>query len=233
RRTGLLFALVLAACQSSPKSSGNNDRIKPGESVESPPPTGPPADPVMPADDPIHDAILNTMSDSQPTVQRAVDYLLEHPEQSQPALMRAWRAHEGRPGWVLYLLGQIGDPESVPLLQDALIASIYTVRFEAAMALAAHPDPSAYAALLATLAHDDPAVKSAAAMGLGRRGDVRACPSLDQLKDDPEMQVRHAVIESLSELGCLDDEQLAKLRHTEQDPLVRELIDRLLAGEPR
>ncbi len=189
-------------------------------------------DPAMSThEDLIHDAILATASDNPETAERAAAYLLDRPQQSQPALLKAMQDMEGNPAWVADLLGKIGHPESVPLLQNKLAVGVHNLRFAAAMALAEHPHATAFDALISSLDSEIAKVCGMAAVGLGRRGDKAACPALLPHLRHPDVNARHPVIEAMWYLGCLNPEDLATIRAGDTNPLVRELIDGLLASQ--
>jgi HEAT repeat protein len=64
----------------------------------------------------------------------------------------------------------------------------------------ADPDTSR---LIDELGHPEPAVRKAAAVALGERGDLHAIPALSALLNDSDCPVRLAAVEALGRIGGL------------------------------
>jgi HEAT repeat protein len=159
----------------------------------------------------------------------AVRYLLAHPEAAHPLLLELLRSHRAtNPYAVLEALPRFGLPESVPVLNDVLESGPENLSGAAADALARHPLPAAYEALVRALRHPVNAVVVAAAAGLMTRGDTAACPALREVVGHADPVVRYHAVQAAGRLGCLDRDTLAALARRDRDQDVRELARRLM-----
>jgi HEAT repeat protein len=98
------------------------------------------------------------------------------------------------------LLGEIGDPSTVPPLLTALNDSDPFLRRAAANALGHMGRTETVGPLISTLKDPDPKVRGAAANSLGMLADHRAVQSLIQLLRDGRWEVR---VEATEALGLL------------------------------
>ncbi|MCS6963800.1 MAG: HEAT repeat domain-containing protein, partial [Thermoflexus sp.] len=126
-------------------------------------------------------------------------------------------------------LGELGDPQALPVLFRAQNDDDPRVREAAAEALGKLCNPRAVPMLLQALQEDDdPGVRRAAAEALGELGDPQAVPSLLQALQDVDPGMRRAAAEALGKLG--DPQALPPLLQAlqDEDPMVRQAAARAL-----
>jgi HEAT repeat protein len=160
-------------------------------------------------------------------------WLIAHPDLARAPVAAIVR-EEGNGGVVraraLAVLGEIGDPGDVPLLDDALRDGGEVGAWDAAKALAAHRSSEAFEALVATSGAIDDHVAAAATAALGWRRDQRARPTLEALLDHASADVRYQAVGSLIDLGAKPSRTaLRARRRVEQDRDVRAAIRKALA----
>jgi len=158
---------------------------------------------------------------------RALTWLLEHADESRPALVELVRAAAPSAATraALHVLGRMGHEPDVALLADVLARGDRSLTWDAAQALALHGAPAAMTALLENLRHADIDVGGAAAVALGVRGDERARPDLEALLDHPSETVRYRAVHALKRLGARPSAaRLAARYATEPSEQVRRLI---------
>ena len=97
-------------------------------------------------------------------------------------------------------LEQIGDPQAVPLLIQALGDSDWLVRNAAAEALGRIGDPQAIPALMQALGDSEWGVREAAVEALGQIGTPQAIPALMQALGDSEKWMRAVAAKALGKL---------------------------------
>jgi HEAT repeat protein len=99
-------------------------------------------------------------------------------------------------------LGKLTDSAVVPvLIEEALKDRDSSVRWRAAQALARQGDPRAIEPLIEALRDEVPAVREQVVRALGVLEAKRAVPHLRQLIHDPDMDVSHAAVEALEQIG--------------------------------
>ncbi|NBC16138.1 MAG: DUF4097 family beta strand repeat protein [Bacteroidetes bacterium] len=102
-----------------------------------------------------------------------------------------------------WALGEIGAPEGLPALTDALDDAQPTVRAKAAWAMGEVRDVAAGPALADAVRHDpDATVRTMAVWALGELGDERAVPVLRTALDDTDRTVRDKARWALHEIGA-------------------------------
>jgi HEAT repeat protein len=88
------------------------------------------------------------------------------------------------------VLGRLGDPKAVPLLEGALSDKDAETRLYALWALALVGDPKSAPKVRPLLESEDPGVRKTAAFAAGRMEDGEAVPALKRLLADPVTDVR-------------------------------------------
>ncbi len=92
--------------------------------------------------------------------------------------------------YLTLVLGRLGDPKAVPLLEGALSDKDPETRLYALWALALVGDPSSAPKVRPLLDSEDPGVRKTAAFAAGRMEDGDAIPALRRLLADPVTDVR-------------------------------------------
>jgi HEAT repeat protein len=92
--------------------------------------------------------------------------------------------------YLTLVLGRIGDPKSVPLLEGALGDKDAETRLYALWALALVGDPKSAPKVRPLLESEDPGVRKTAAFAAGRMEDGDAIPQLRRLLSDAVLDVR-------------------------------------------
>lgn len=127
--------------------------------------------------------------DSEPGVKAEVRRLFKETDDEE---MRRYLA---------LVLGYTQDPQSVPLLVDALDDQDSQIRIYALWALGAMGDERAEEPLVAALADPDPGIRKTAAYALGELGRRERAADLEPLLADPVADVRWNAALSLARLG--------------------------------
>jgi HEAT repeat protein len=127
--------------------------------------------------------------DAEPGVKAEVRRLFKEAEDEE---MRRYLA---------LVLGYTQDPQSVPLLVDALDDEDSQIRIYALWALGALGDERAEEPLVASLADPDPGIRKTAAYALGELGHRERAGALEPLLGDPIADVRWNAALSLARLG--------------------------------
>ena len=153
--------------------------------------------------------------------ERAAQWLLEHAEHSHPALLGAIAAGRAGPG-AIALLGAFARADSIGLLSK-LLTDGGPHAWEAAQALALHPQPAAAEALRLALGDPATTVAIAAADALAARGDAGECGALVAQLSALDPALRYHVVQAAARLGCLPAELLAQLARSDRDADVRTL----------
>jgi HEAT repeat protein len=109
----------------------------------------------------------------------------------------ALRAYEGAGNddprvrrYLTLVLGRLGDPGAVPLLEEALNDKDPETRLYALWSLALIGNPSSAPRIRPLLESEDPGVRKTAAYALGRMEDGEAVPALRKLLSDSATDVR-------------------------------------------
>jgi len=90
-------------------------------------------------------------------------------------------------------LGHLRKSASIPVILKHLNHPDHVVRLSAAMALGSFPDDElAISGLLALTGDEDAGVREEAAVGLGKRRDIRLLPVLRGMLDAPDLKLRVA-----------------------------------------
>jgi len=92
--------------------------------------------------------------------------------------------------YLTLVLGRLGDPKAVPLLEGALDDADPETRLYALWALALIGDPTSAPKVRPLLESGDPGVRKTAAFAAGRMEDGEAIPALRRLLEDPVTDVR-------------------------------------------
>lgn len=131
--------------------------------------------------------------------------------------------------WAIRILGDIGDPADVVLLEKVLTTFKYEgLRWTAAQALGKIQSPEATTALITATKHPDPVTAGSAADGLGmRKNDAAARARLEELLDHSSEDVRYHAVNALAEIGG-SKAALQKRKRIEKDAEVRQAIAKAL-----
>lgn len=92
--------------------------------------------------------------------------------------------------YLTLVLGRLGDPRAVPLLESALTDKDAETRLYALWALALIGNPSSAPKVRPLLESEDAGVRKTAAYAVGRMEDGDAIPALKKLLEDPVLDVR-------------------------------------------
>jgi len=92
--------------------------------------------------------------------------------------------------YLTLVLGRLGDPRAVPLLETALADKDPETRLYALWALALIGDPKSAPKVRPLLESEDPGVRKTAAFAAGRMEDGEAVPALRKLLQDAVLDVR-------------------------------------------
>jgi HEAT repeat protein len=92
--------------------------------------------------------------------------------------------------YLTLVLGRLGDPRAVPLLEGALSDKDAETRLYALWALALVGDPKSAPKVRPLLESEDPGIRKTAAFAAGRMEDGEAVPVLRKLLGDPVTDVR-------------------------------------------
>ena len=95
-------------------------------------------------------------------------------------------------------LGKIGDPRAIGPLIAVLGSDEKWLRRRAAEALGKFRDPAAVEPVIRLLADKKHDVREVSARALGQIGDERAVPALQGLANDPDLTVRDAALEAIT-----------------------------------
>ena len=122
---------------------------------------------------------------------------LTDPKERAAFSAAALRAYEGAENddprvrrYLTLVLGRLGDPRSVPLLEKALDDKDPETRLYALWALALVGDPASAPRVRPLLESEDPGIRKTAAYALGRMEDGEAIPALRKLLADSVTDVR-------------------------------------------
>jgi HEAT repeat protein len=136
-------------------------------------------------------------------------------------------------------IARLGGAEVAELVAFFLADENLEVQVAAASALGEIRDsqgrPRASDALLAALGSGSPAVKAAAARALGRTGDSRAVPALQELARGNDPGVALAALEALAGLGSpdMDDLLMEAMSNRDEEVVKQALIAMGDSGGPR
>lgn len=183
----------------------------------------------------LDDAVNGLHGEHRDDFARARAWLLAHPSLARPALVEIIadmldRARSTLKGAnAARVLGEIGHPDDVSLLERGLLRPSNASDF--AQALASHPDAAAFDALVSATASEEVEVARWAASGLGWRKDEGARPTLEQLVEHPAAEVRYAAVLSLIDIGPEKSRAVLKQRKkVERDPDVRGALRKALGA---
>jgi HEAT repeat protein len=122
---------------------------------------------------------------------------LTDPKERAAFSAAALRAYEGAENddprvrrYLTLVLGRLGDPRAVPLLEKALDDKDPETRLYALWALALVGNPSSAARVRPLLESEDPGIRKTAAYAAGRMEDGEAVPALRKLLADSVTDVR-------------------------------------------
>jgi HEAT repeat protein len=122
---------------------------------------------------------------------------LTDPKERAAFSAAALRAYEGAENddprvkrYLTLVLGRLGDPRAVPLLEKALYDKDPETRLYALWALALIGNPSSAARVRPLLESEDAGLRKTAAFAAGRMEDGEAVPALRKLLADPVTDVR-------------------------------------------
>jgi HEAT repeat protein len=122
---------------------------------------------------------------------------LSDPVQRAAFASEAIKAYEGAASddprvrrYLALVLGRLGEPRAVPLLEKALEESDGETRLYALWALAMIGDPASAPKVRPLLEADDPGLRKTAAYAVGRMEDADAVPALKRLLADAVTDVR-------------------------------------------
>jgi hypothetical protein len=241
-RVGAVSGLVLAiACSSNGRTTQTTERAK-----DSPVAVGTNASPDAAMTTGSIDAMPDALADDDDLDDAFGGLSSEHGARDvKPAEWWRARAAKVRPGlraqledghedimsdeWAVRILGDIGDPADVPLLEKVLTVFKYeTILWTAAEALGKNPSPDATVALIAATNHQQMNVATAAADGLGlRKNDAAARTRLEELINHPSSDMRFHAANALGDMGG-SKAALQKRRKIEKDAEVRGAITKAL-----
>jgi HEAT repeat protein len=126
------------------------------------------------------------------------------------------------------VLAAIGKPESVPVLEGALLANDELHSWDAALGLARHPHPSASEALVRALqAANGEFTRIAAADVLGDPSHRAACTALLAQASDHDDEIRYHVLQAIGHAGCLTTKQWRARTRADPSADIRDLPRKL------
>lgn len=135
--------------------------------------------------------------------------------------------------WAIRILGDIGDPADIALI-DKVLRTYHSeiTRMAAAAALAKFPQPEALDALVAATNGSDEDTASYAATALGERKDDadKARAQLEHLLSNPSAQVRERAVNALGKFGG-SKQALMQRRKIEKNADGRQAIDKTLKAQ--
>ena len=179
----------------------------------------------MAASDQELDRYLGQLADEHPEeFGSAMRWLQENPERARPRLTALLR--QGRDDFAtrhaLEVIGRIGRREDVPVLLERLSSASGTFAWDAARALALHPDAGARAALETAARSAELDVAKAAVAALGVRKDPAARASLEAALAHAHRDVRYRAVHSLVDIDAKPSKAaLERCLKAESDPEVR------------
>jgi hypothetical protein len=114
------------------------------------------------------------------------------------------------------ILGRIGDPRAIPVLNSVVQHTDDSVRAEVLRALVRFDDPAARAALLDGLRHPHPGTRIVAAQAVGNAGVLALAPTvMSVLREESDSSVRRAMATSAARLGTVEAlEELTRIALT-------------------
>ncbi|MHB9095072.1 MAG: HEAT repeat domain-containing protein [Eubacteriales bacterium] len=148
---------------------------------------------------------------------RVAEVLISLGKAGVPALQEA--LSESDPtyrGYVIEILGEIGDPSSAEALHPALEDTNGNIRLQAARALGKIGYNGSAGLLVELLQDREIKVKVQAIRSLGKIGDPQAAPHLAELLTHSDAVVRYAALEALRNMGREGLEFIAKVNITYQ-----------------
>jgi HEAT repeat protein len=172
------------------------------------------------------EAAIAELRDPDPQIRERAVLRLREPgaPRAIAALIAALEDPAPRVRWGAALaLGGAAVPEALPVLTEHLLGDESPgVRQMCAVSLGWFKDDRAAEALLQALADPHAPVVEAASIGLGRRGDQSAIPSLLPLLDHPERRIRYWSARALLDLQTADQRLVAALEGLARDPEAEE-----------
>ena len=146
-------------------------------------------------------ALLEVSDNGSDVGSDAMDALIEIGPPAAPALRE--RVRHGTPRQRLVAcnaLGEIGDPDSLPLFLELLDEPNPFLRPLAIAAIGNLRDASTLPQLIALAGHSETATRDAVACALGKIGSPDALPTLETMLSDPEWSVRYNAVNVLREI---------------------------------
>jgi HEAT repeat protein len=183
--------------------------------------------------------IMPFLSDKQEAVQVAAAAALYRLGQKDQwdRVERATNVQEGyERGSALRMIGEIGDPRGLPLLELGLRDKQPSIRAAAAASLGKLGLPEGVPLLIGALSEPVPAVRSVAAVMLGELKSEEAIPALTRALQDKNMGVKAAAVAGLLELNSPFRIVAETVRELigQQNPGLRSSAAKALAhGRPR
>ncbi|MFQ5667279.1 MAG: HEAT repeat domain-containing protein [Candidatus Binatia bacterium] len=174
-------------------------------------------------------AVLDVAADGNPLLAKRIPFVLAglyDPERHAAFAARFQDANGNVRGAVALALGVVGDARALPLLKQALVDPVPSVRKDTVQALSFVCRADCTRLLRPVAEHDpDPEVREAAGIGLALAQGVAAPGVLRRLVgglSHPEIPVRSYAAEGLGLLGASRAlEPLRKAAYTDSDPKVR------------
>ena len=122
-----------------------------------------------------------------------------------------------------WALGQVGRPQAVPELLEALAKGNVELRLNAAAALANYPNDQVQAALVAALADSDEQVVAATLRGLSRPEFSGAATALGEFVESGRESLRPIAVQALAEMATVENLAVFERLTGDNDPDVRSL----------
>lgn len=133
---------------------------------------------------------------------RIAEVLVELGPLAVPALLAGLEDPDGEfKGYIIEILGEIGDPGSLSKLAGVLGDNNPALRARAVAAIGNIGGSAAVQALLAALQDNDKKVRIQAVLAMRRTGDLTVVPGLAGAAGDPDKSVRMNALEALSKFG--------------------------------
>ena len=185
-----------------------------------------------PSEEEIEQALAGLSSEHGARDVRNVDWWQKNGKYVRPrlrAILEDGKEHIIEDEWAVRILGDIGDPEDVPLLAKVLSTfGFENTRWRAAESLGKNPSPDATAALIAVTNHKDMEYAAPGADGLGlRKNDAAARARLEELINHPDGTMRYHAVNALAKMGG-SKAALEKRKKIEREADVRQAIVKAL-----
>lgn len=166
----------------------------------------------------------------------AMKWLIDHPDLSRARVAAIVDGDDGNAadmavGRAATVLGEIGNPDDVPVLVRAHLRGGELRSWDFAQALALHKSAAALEALVAASAAEDPHVARSAVGALGTRKDEGGRAALEAALDHESSGVRYTAVLSIIDLGAKKSRAALQARKkVEKDPDVRGALRKALGS---